>query len=142
MDEGESCRLGLARILQGGMNPLTCIATSALDSASENAVNRAIDAIVRDQNITVILAAHRLSTIAQAEHVIVLENGVVSEQGPYAILVRSFLDSLCRHRANIKQSRREGSRFRTLMAAQLLLEQSGDGRRRGAQEVTKEVESA
>lgn len=62
-------------------------ATSALDSASENAVNRAIDAIVREQNITVILAAHRLSTIAQAEHVIVLENGVVSEQGSYALLV-------------------------------------------------------
>lgn len=50
-------------------------------------MNRAVDTIVRDQNITVILAAHRLSTIAQAERVIVLENGVVSEEGPYSVLV-------------------------------------------------------
>lgn len=50
-------------------------------------VNRAVDAIVREQNITVILAAHRLSTIAQAEKVIVLEDGVVSEEGSYSVLV-------------------------------------------------------
>jgi ATP-binding cassette subfamily B (MDR/TAP) protein 10 len=53
-------------------------------------VNRAVDTIVRDQNITVILAAHRLSTIAQAERVIVLENGAVSEEGPYSVLVSQF----------------------------------------------------
>lgn len=37
-------------------------------------------------------------------------------------------------RADYVQSRREGSRFRTLMAAQLLLEQSGDKRRESAAE--------
>jgi ABC-type multidrug transport system fused ATPase/permease subunit len=50
-------------------------------------VNSAIDAIIREQNITVILAAHRLSSIARAERVIVLENGKVSEEGRYDVLV-------------------------------------------------------
>ena len=63
------------------------LATSALDSTSENAVNQAIDSIIHEKHITVILAAHRLSSIARAERVIVLENGVVSEQGRYDILV-------------------------------------------------------
>ncbi|WVR07858.1 hypothetical protein IAU60_004901 [Kwoniella sp. DSM 27419] len=61
--------------------------TSALDSTSENAVNAAIDDIIRRKNITVILAAHRLSSIARAERVVVLENGVVSEQGRYDVLL-------------------------------------------------------
>lgn len=85
-------------------------ATSALDSKSEDAVNHAIDRIIHAQHITVVLAAHRLSSIARAERVVVLENGVVSEEGRYDVL-----------------SRTEGSRFRKLMAAQLLLEQGGDG---------------
>lgn len=72
-------------------------------------MNRAIDAIIREQNITVILAAHRLSSVARAEKVVVLENGVVSEEGRYDVL-----------------SRQEGSRFRALMAAQLLLEKGGE----------------
>ena len=62
-------------------------ATSALDSASENAVNAAIDRIIKENSITVILAAHRLSSIARAERVVVIEDGVVSEEGRYDVLV-------------------------------------------------------
>jgi ATP-binding cassette subfamily B (MDR/TAP) protein 10 len=105
---GQRQRVSIARALV--RNPSILLldeATSALDSASEDAVNAAIDDIIRSQNITVILAAHRLSSIARAERVVVLENGVVSESGPYDVL-----------------SKAEGSRFRSLMAAQLLLEQS------------------
>lgn len=60
-------------------------------------MNRAIDSIIHEQHITVILAAHRLSSIARAERVIVLENGVVSEEGRYDVLVsdcRGILDKL------------------------------------------------
>lgn len=60
-------------------------------------MNRAIDSIIHEQHITVILAAHRLSSIARAERVIVLENGVVSEEGRYDVLVsncRGILDTL------------------------------------------------
>jgi len=105
---GQRQRISIARALVRKPTILLLDeATSALDSTSEDAVNRAIDAIIHEQNITVVLAAHRLSSIARAERVVVLENGVVSEEGRY--------DDL---------SRREGSRFRNLMAAQLLLEQS------------------
>nr|XP_019044376.1 ATP-binding cassette, subfamily B (MDR/TAP), member 10 [Kwoniella bestiolae CBS 10118]OCF23306.1 ATP-binding cassette, subfamily B (MDR/TAP), member 10 [Kwoniella bestiolae CBS 10118] len=108
---GQRQRISIARALV--RNPSILLldeATSALDSTSENAVNAAIDDIIRQKNITVILAAHRLSSIARAERVVVLENGVVSEQGRYDVL-----------------SRKEGSRFRTLMAAQLLVEKSSKG---------------
>ncbi|WWC91497.1 uncharacterized protein L201_006443 [Kwoniella dendrophila CBS 6074] len=108
---GQRQRVSIARALV--RNPSILLldeATSALDSTSENAVNAAIDDIIRQKNITVILAAHRLSSIARAERVVVLENGVVSEQGRYDVL-----------------SRKEGSRFRTLMAAQLLVEKSSQG---------------
>ncbi|KAK1921914.1 ATP-binding cassette transporter [Papiliotrema laurentii] len=105
---GQKQRISIARALV--RNPSILLldeATSALDSTSENAVNAAIDYIIKEKSITVILAAHRLSSIARAERVVVIENGVVSEEGPYELL-----------------SRQEGSRFRHLMAAQLLVEQS------------------
>lgn len=106
---GQRQRISIARALVRRPSILLLDeATSALDSASEEAVNAAIDRIIHDQHITVVLAAHRLSSIARAERVVVLEDGVVSEQGRYDVL-----------------SRTEGSRFRQLMAAQLLLEQSG-----------------
>ncbi len=85
-------------------------ASSALDSGSEAAVNASINSIMRQHHITVILVAHRLSSIAQAEKVIVLEGGKITEEGLYRDL-----------------SRREGSRFRSLMAAQLLLEKTKSG---------------
>jgi ABC-type glutathione transport system ATPase component len=50
-------------------------------------VNRAIDRIIREEHITVILAAHRLSSIARAERVLVIEDGVISEEGRYDVLV-------------------------------------------------------
>lgn len=67
-----------------------------------------------------------------------LEGGVVSEQGSYAILVSPF--ALSRWSKLTMQSRREGSRFRTLMAAQLLLEQSGDKRREASVASAREKE--
>lgn len=82
-------------------------ATSALDSGSEAALNSSIDAVMRQSTITVIIVAHRLSSIARAQRVVVLEGGKITEQGTYR-----------------EVSRQEGSRFRTLMAAQLLLEKS------------------
>ncbi|BEJ14495.1 hypothetical protein CspHIS471_0402620 [Cutaneotrichosporon sp. HIS471] len=107
---GQRQRISIARALV--RRPAILLldeATSALDSKSEDAVNAAIDRIIHSNHITVILAAHRLSSIARAERVVVLENGVISEQGRYDVL-----------------SRTEGSRFRKLMAAQLLLEQEAN----------------
>ncbi|WVQ71535.1 hypothetical protein IAR50_001074 [Cryptococcus sp. DSM 104548] len=123
---GQRQRISIARALV--RNPSILLldeATSALDSASENAVNAAIDDIIRHRNITVILAAHRLSSIARAEKVVVLENGIVSETGRYDVL-----------------SRKEGSRFRTLMAAQLLVEKNSEAVPEQESEVKPQLEEA
>ncbi len=54
-------------------------ATSALDSESEHLVQEAIDRAMR--NRTVCVVAHRLSTVRNADRVVVLEKGVIVEQG-------------------------------------------------------------
>jgi ATP-binding cassette subfamily B protein len=61
-------------------------ATSSLDSASERYVQKMIE-ILREQNKTVIIIAHRLSTVFQADKIVVLENGKVAEQGQHAELM-------------------------------------------------------
>ncbi len=48
-------------------------ATSSLDATSEHRVNDAIDKILRARQTTCLIVAHRLSTIARAERIVVLE---------------------------------------------------------------------
>ena len=59
-------------------------ATSALDSASEAAIQESIDAL--RGRLTVIIIAHRLSTLRNADTIFVLEQGRVVESGPFATL--------------------------------------------------------
>src|SRR5690606_10248112 len=54
--------------------------TSSLDVEGEAAVQRAIERLVRGR--TTLLVAHRLSTTARSDRVIVLDQGRVVEQGP------------------------------------------------------------
>lgn len=56
-------------------------ATAALDSESESRINQAIQRI--KGTCTMILIAHRLSSVAVADEVIVLENGAVAERGTF-----------------------------------------------------------
>ena len=62
-------------------------ATNALDSISEAAVQKAIDEISKDH--TVIVVAHRLSTIANADKIIVLGDGQVLEEGTHKELMEN-----------------------------------------------------
>ena len=83
---GQRQRLALARALV--KNPDILIldeATSALDSESERLIQEALDQFQTDR--TVIVVAHRLSTIAGADQIIVLENGKIAEQGTHHALV-------------------------------------------------------
>ncbi|KAG6813754.1 hypothetical protein H0H92_007706 [Tricholoma furcatifolium] len=100
---GQRQRLAIARALLKKPAILALDeATSALDATSERRVNDAIDKILQSRQTTVLIVAHRLSTIARAERIVVLEDGRITESGTY------------RHLVN-----RVDSRFRALMAAQL-----------------------
>ena len=77
---GERQRIVLARVLLG--NPRLIVmdeATSAMDYESEKAVRNAI----RDLNeqVTILIIAHRLATVRTARYGLVLENGRITEQG-------------------------------------------------------------
>lgn len=63
-------------------------ATSALDSQSESVVQTAIDDMIREQRnaettMTVVIVAHRLSTVRNADRIIVIQKGQVAEEGTH-----------------------------------------------------------
>ncbi|MEL7432266.1 MAG: ATP-binding cassette domain-containing protein, partial [Chlamydiota bacterium] len=60
-------------------------ATSALDSESEKLIQEALNQF--KQNRTIIVVAHRLSTIASADKILVLEQGGIVEQGTHKVLL-------------------------------------------------------
>lgn len=65
-------------------------ATSALDIESEQIVQRAIDKLLEDSKRTTIVIAHRLTTIRNADVIVVVENGAIVESGSHdALLKRS-----------------------------------------------------
>ena len=79
---GEKQRLSIARVVL--KDPRILIldeATSALDSISENAIQDALESIMRGR--TNIVIAHRLSTILKADSILVVKDGVIAEQGTH-----------------------------------------------------------
>ncbi|MEM9249118.1 MAG: ABC transporter ATP-binding protein/permease [Pseudomonadota bacterium] len=83
---GEKQRVGIARtILKDPPILLLDEATSALDTATEQAIQASLARM--GQGRTVIAIAHRLSTIIDADRIVVLEAGVVVEQGTHAELL-------------------------------------------------------
>jgi ATP-binding cassette subfamily B protein len=84
---GQKQRIAIARALYKKPEILLLDeATSALDTHSEKVVKNVIDDF-KNQNKTVIIIAHRLSTIYNADEIIVMENGVIVEQGDHQSLV-------------------------------------------------------
>ncbi|HET7564059.1 MAG TPA: peptidase domain-containing ABC transporter, partial [Gemmatimonadaceae bacterium] len=84
---GQRQRIAIARALY--RDPQILIldeATSSLDTASERCVQRAIHSLV-EAGKTVIVIAHRLSTVAHADKLVVLERGAVVEEGTPAELL-------------------------------------------------------
>lgn len=62
-------------------------ATSALDAESEYQVQKAIDALVGKRDRTMIIVAHRLSTIINCDRIIVIKNGEIAEEGSHKVLL-------------------------------------------------------
>src|SRR4249919_3420601 len=83
---GEKQRVAIARALL--KNPAILIfdeATSALDSASEKAIQAELDRIAVGR--TTLMIAHRLSTVMDADEIIVLDQGRIVERGTHAALL-------------------------------------------------------
>ncbi|GAA3587326.1 ABC transporter ATP-binding protein [Amycolatopsis ultiminotia] len=83
---GEKQRVSLARaLLKDALIVLLDEATAALDPVNEVAVAAAISELARDR--TVVVVAHRLSTIVAADQILVLEHGRITETGKHAELL-------------------------------------------------------
>ena len=83
---GEKQRVAIARAIL--KNPRILIfdeATSALDSRSEKAIQRELKRIAEDR--TALVIAHRLSTVVDADEILVLDRGRIVERGTHAALL-------------------------------------------------------
>jgi ABC-type multidrug transport system fused ATPase/permease subunit len=87
---GQRQRIGIARALYKQAKVIVLDeATSALDSATEDAVMEALEAMSRD--LTVVMIAHRLSTVQRCDRVIRLANGRIQAQGlPDQVLINNL----------------------------------------------------
>jgi ABC-type multidrug transport system fused ATPase/permease subunit len=85
---GQRQRIGIARALFKRANVLVLDeATAALDNATEQAVMEAVGGLSRE--LTIVMIAHRLSTVAGCDQVIRLQNGRIAAQGPPNLLLAS-----------------------------------------------------
>ncbi len=83
---GQRQRLSIARaILRNTPILLLDEATSALDNESEAKVQQALDTVMRGR--TTLVIAHRLSTVVNADHIVVLEEGRLVEEGTHRDLI-------------------------------------------------------
>ena len=77
---GERQRISIARaFLKDAPVILLDEATASLDAENETAIQEALSRLIK--NKTVMIIAHRMRTIANADHIVVLKDGVVAEQG-------------------------------------------------------------
>ena len=85
---GQKQRIAIARaILRDSPILLLDEATSSLDAISENAIKTAIDNV--SGNKTIIVIAHRLSTVKNADRIIYLENGKIESQGTHGEMIKN-----------------------------------------------------
>ncbi len=77
---GERQRISIARaFLKDAPVILLDEATASLDAENETQIQQALSELIR--NKTVLIIAHRMRTIANADHIVVLKDGIVAEEG-------------------------------------------------------------
>lgn len=85
---GQRQRIAIARaILKNAPILILDEATSALDSESEVYIQKALGELMRDR--TTIVIAHRLSTIQKMDRIIVMNNGIIEEDGTHKALLEN-----------------------------------------------------
>ena len=87
LSQGEKQRLTIARVLL--KNPPFVIldeATASVDTITERKIQTALDRLVEQR--TVLVVAHRLSTVRQADKIVVMEKGRIIESGSHDALIR------------------------------------------------------
>jgi len=102
---GEKQRVAIARTLL--KNPAILIldeATSALDTKTENAIQAELLEIARDR--TTLIIAHRLSTVDEADEILVMENGRIVERGRHPELLAK--NGVYAHMWALQQQAEEG----------------------------------
>jgi ABC-type multidrug transport system fused ATPase/permease subunit len=85
---GQKQRVAIARALV--RRPALLLldeATSALDATSEKAVTEALDEVMQER--TTLFIAHRLTTAARADRILVLRRGEIVEEGSHASLMEA-----------------------------------------------------
>lgn len=87
MSDGEKQRLSLARVLYRDPEiPILDEPTSSLDSLAEASVHRLLENLRRDGK-TVVVIAHRVSTICGADKIVVLDRGRIVAEGRHLDLL-------------------------------------------------------
>ena len=86
---GQRQRIGIARALYKQSNVIVLDeATSALDASTEMSVMESLEGLSR--KLTVLMIAHRLSTLRLCDRVVRLENGLITAQGPPSEILTDF----------------------------------------------------
>ncbi len=85
---GQRQRIAIARaILKNAKILILDEATSSLDSQTEQEIQKSLNTVLEEHNITVIAIAHRLSTIKHMDRIVVMEGGQIIEDGAFAELM-------------------------------------------------------
>ena len=113
---GERQRISIARALL--INPRILIldeATSAVDTETEKEIQNALDNLVRGR--TTIAIAHRLSTLRKADRLVVMDKGLIVEEGSHDVLIESQGAYWRLYEAQQRQAESEGAVLRESTAS-------------------------
>ncbi|KAL4438371.1 hypothetical protein ABPG74_009410 [Tetrahymena malaccensis] len=111
---GQKQRVAIARALMKKPSILILDeATSSLDAESEFQVQQYINQLVSNRGMTIILVAHRLSTIIKSDIIFVMENGQIKEIGQHSQLMEK-VDGIYKNLFNLQVSFQNQKNFTSI----------------------------